>query len=584
VIIPSARRTLVAATAIAGAMGGAFVALRYHRLGLTLSHYDARGHLVVARRIADSITPGWQQIGAIWLPLPHLLNAIPVQIDLFYRSGASAVAISIVAFAIATMSIAWIVASLTDSSLAAVAAAAVFALNPNVLYLQSTPMTEPLLLALVLLGVALLIEQATLKGCTTSVGEGGTTSVGEGCTTSVGEGCTTSVGQGCTTSVGQGCTTSVGEGGTTSVGEGCTTSASMALGTRSAGLQACPIGVVFALACLTRYEAWPATVGALAMAVWARWRGGESFDTAVRETMRVAVYPAATILAFLLFSRIVVGQWFVSEGFFVPENKALHDPLLAAKELAWGTRELSSVLLLWVGVAGGAWLMASGVASRRHAAGLIAVALLGMASVPWVAFVKGHPFRIRYMVPLLAVEAIGAGALAGALPSGRRIRTACAIGVLALAMYELRPFDASAPMVAEAQWDRPNGPERAGVTSCLGTPGDGKIMASMGSLAHYMQETSRAGFRLRDFLHEGNGDLWLAALDGPRPFAKRILIEEKAQGGDVLAQRARERPHFLDGYTRVCEGAGLALYQRAEGLGLKAKGAGSQPSALSPQP
>src|SRR5258708_36837613 len=83
------------AIALAAAIGGAIVAWHYHRLGLTLSHYDARGHLVVARRIADSITPGWQQVGAVWLPLPHLLNAIPVTLDLFYRTGASAVAVSI---------------------------------------------------------------------------------------------------------------------------------------------------------------------------------------------------------------------------------------------------------------------------------------------------------------------------------------------------------------------------------------------------------------------------------------------------------------------------------------------------------
>ena len=84
----------------------------------------------------------------------------------------------------------------------------------------------------------------------------------------------------------------------------------------------------------------------------------------------------------------------------------------------------------------------------------------------------------------------------------------------------------------------------------------------MGSLGHYMQETSRAGFRLRDFLHEGNGDIWLSALArGPRAFAEWVLIEEKAEGGDMLAMRAREDPRFLDGYSRVCEGAGLALYQ-----------------------
>ena len=35
---------------------------------------------------------------------------------------------------------------------------AVFTLNPNVIYLQATPMTEPLLLALTTLGVAMLLE------------------------------------------------------------------------------------------------------------------------------------------------------------------------------------------------------------------------------------------------------------------------------------------------------------------------------------------------------------------------------------------------------------------------------------------
>src|SRR5215470_18534755 len=96
--------------AFAAAVGTA-AALRYHQLGLTLTHYDARAHLVVARRIFDSITPGWQQIGAVWLPLPHLLNALPVQIDFFYRTGASAVVLNVVSFSAAAGAIAWIVAT-----------------------------------------------------------------------------------------------------------------------------------------------------------------------------------------------------------------------------------------------------------------------------------------------------------------------------------------------------------------------------------------------------------------------------------------------------------------------------------------
>jgi hypothetical protein len=163
-------------------------------------------------------------------------------------------------------------------------------------------------------------------------------------------------------------------------------------------------------------------------------------------------------------------------------------------------------------------------------------------------------------VPLVVAEAIGCGIAAGLV---RRASIAPAVLVITVALFTLRPLDATAPFVVEAQWDRPNVPVRAGVTTCLGPPRPGeKIMASMGSLGHYMQDASRAGYRIRDFLHEGNGDIWLAAIERPRPFAEWILIEEKAGGGDMLATIARRRPSFLDGYSRVCEGAGLALYKR----------------------
>jgi hypothetical protein len=86
-------------------------------------------------------------------------------------------------------------------------------------------------------------------------------------------------------------------------------------------------------------------------------------------------------------------------------------------------------------------------------------------------------------------------------------------------------------------------------------------MASMGSLAHYMQELSAVGYSIRDFLHEGNGDLWAGALNGPRRYVRYILIEEVAEGGDMLAERARSDPRFLDGFTRTCSGGGVALYE-----------------------
>ena len=471
------------------AFGGALVAVHYHRLGLTLSHYDARGHLIVARRIIDSITPGWQQIGAVWLPLPHLVNALPVQVDAWYRTGASAVAFSIAAFALTAGSIAWIVVTLTGSRAAAVAGATVFALNPNVLYLQATPMTEPLLFGLTTLAVALLLEWLIS-----------------------------------------------GRVGTASV------------------------GIAFALACLTRHEAWPVTAMALAAAAWTRWRAGDAWRPAVRGVLPIACYPVAAVVTFVVFSRVVIGEWLVPSGFFVPENPALGNPWIATSQVVWGVRVLSGYGLMAAGIAGLIGLLLAALLDRGRAHLLVPLALAGTAAVPWMAFVDGHPYRIRYLVPLVVAQAVGVGA-AGGLVKGPR--PAILGALLLLVAYELRPLDAGAPMAVEAQWDRPNMAARQEVTTCLRTTYSGDtIMASMGSLGHYMQELSHAGFSVRDFLHEGNGDIWLAALTGPRPYAGWILIEEQAEGGDALAHKARENPRFLDGFSRVCEGAGVALYRR----------------------
>jgi hypothetical protein len=275
-------------------------------------------------------------------------------------------------------------------------------------------------------------------------------------------------------------------------------------------------------------------------------------------TASIAFFPALAIAGFTIFSRIVVGQWFASD-FFVPENTALGHPYEALKQIGWGIRAMSGVVLTSLGV-GGLVLVMVRATQRRHCAGLVVVSLAATAAVPWLAFFQGHPYRIRYAVPLLAVEAIGAGIVAGALPRGRMLAAAA---LILLAAFELRPFDRFAPMVVEAQWDGPNLSAREVVGRYLRTHYSGDtVMVSMGSLGHYIQDLSQDGFEIRDFLHEGNGDIWLAAIVNPRPYAGWILVEEKAEGGDMIARIARDHPEFLSGYSRVCEGAGVALYRR----------------------
>jgi len=83
-------------------VAGAAAWIVFFRRGLVLSHYDARAHLVVARRVFDNLTPGWQQIGAVWLPLPHLIDLLPAQVNFFYRTGLFASLVSIACLAIST--------------------------------------------------------------------------------------------------------------------------------------------------------------------------------------------------------------------------------------------------------------------------------------------------------------------------------------------------------------------------------------------------------------------------------------------------------------------------------------------------
>ena len=104
---------------------------------------------------------------------------------------------------------------------------------------------------------------------------------------------------------------------------------------------------------------------------------------------------------------------------------------------------------------------------------------------------------------------------------------------------------------------------RQAVTAYLRTHWDGQpIMMSMGSLAHYMHDLSRDGFGIGDFLHEGNGEIWIHAVRHPAPFVEWIAIEERAEGGDALHWQALHDENFLKGFVRVAEGGNVALYRR----------------------
>ena len=485
-----ARDRLPLLIAAASLIIGFAAAVHYSSADLALAHYDARAHLVVARRIIDSLTPGWQQVGAVWLPLPHLLNMLPVQIDSMYRSGASAIAISVVSTALAAWALSSVILRVTGSASGAIAASALLLLNPNVLYLQSTPMTEPLLFATTMAGIALAAAWID-------------------------------------------------------------------------GDKRWPVGAGLALAaaCLTRYEAWPITAAAVGLAAAARLRRGETIQGALAASLRLALFPAVAVALFLVNSRWTVGSWFISGGFFVVENtEALGHPLVAWDQVREGLYRLSGTGLVWSGYAGAALTMIAFARSRSRAPLVLLLALAGAAALPWYAYVQGHPFRIRYGVPLVAAWAAFGGAAIGLLWT--RVQPFVAAAVVAIAVVQAQPLDRGAPLIAESQRDAANRVGRRAVTAYLVQHYDGRtIMMSMGSLGHYMQDLSAQRFRIHDFLHEGNGDIWNFAMTKPRGVVGWIAIEEKAEGGDALYLETKRHTAFLDGFTRVAEGGGVALYR-----------------------
>ena len=470
---------------------GAAAAWYYAREGLTLSHYDARAHLVVARRIFDSLMPGWQQVGGVWLPLPHVLNALPVQVDALYRNGFSGTLISVLSMGVAAWGLAALIMRVSGSLLAALAGGFLLLANPNLLYLQSTPMTEPLLFGTTLGCIAL--TAAWLD--------------------------------------------------------------------RGAPPPARAAGLTMMAACMTRYEAWPISFGIVALSAAVLWRRGAPFTQIRRACLEVSSYSLVAIFLFVVNSRWTTGQWFVGGDFFVPENAALGHPWLAWQQVMEGVYRLSGTATVWPAWLAVLLIVVTFARSRERASVILVLALAGAAAVPWYAYFNGHPLRVRYSLTM--VTACTVFIATGLALVQARLRVLAAAAVIAAVLLQLSPLDRTAPLIAESQRDAVNREGRRAVTEYLRDRYDGgTIMMSMGSLAHYMHDLSHEGFSIHDFLHEGNGDLWVAALAlGPRGYVRWVAIEESAEGGDIIAHQARQNSLYLAGFERVAEGGGVGLYR-----------------------
>jgi hypothetical protein len=138
----------------------------YYKWGQILLSGDAAAHINIARRVFDSRTPGPLQLGTVWLPLQHVLTIPFIISDAAWSSGIGGAIPSMVAFVFGALGmfrlvrsgLAWIGAEDGPARIAAWIAAGIFAANPNLIYLQTTALNEPLSLALLIWATAFFTD------------------------------------------------------------------------------------------------------------------------------------------------------------------------------------------------------------------------------------------------------------------------------------------------------------------------------------------------------------------------------------------------------------------------------------------
>ncbi|HEY2383345.1 MAG TPA: glycosyltransferase family 39 protein [Terriglobia bacterium] len=122
----------------------AFLYFLYH--DETFVHIDAIAHVNKARGLFDNSAPGLRQLGTVWLPLPHILMAPFAAIDPLWRNGAAGSLISIVSFIGTSLFLYSAGYAWTGAPVVGWVAFLLFALNPHIIYLFSTPENEPLMI------------------------------------------------------------------------------------------------------------------------------------------------------------------------------------------------------------------------------------------------------------------------------------------------------------------------------------------------------------------------------------------------------------------------------------------------------
>jgi hypothetical protein len=124
-----------------------------------LLYGDAVAHINIARRVVDNRHPlqSYGQLGTVWLPLQHIAMLPFVWSDGLWRTGIAGAIPAMLAYVLGGWGIFRLVKPHASERVAYLATAT-YALNPNLLYMQTTAMNEPIFLAFFIWSLVYLDE------------------------------------------------------------------------------------------------------------------------------------------------------------------------------------------------------------------------------------------------------------------------------------------------------------------------------------------------------------------------------------------------------------------------------------------
>jgi hypothetical protein len=118
----------------------------YYSNNLNLPYADAISRLNIARKVIDNVTPGLTQVGNVWLPLPQLLMLPFIWNNYLWHSGIAGYLMSGSMYILGGLFVYKAAKLISKSVIGALCSLGIYALNINLIYLQTTAMSESIFL------------------------------------------------------------------------------------------------------------------------------------------------------------------------------------------------------------------------------------------------------------------------------------------------------------------------------------------------------------------------------------------------------------------------------------------------------